>query len=204
MHTSLLEAMMCKLDFQGARYTMSGEIAEQQGNDHPTQVPMGMFEAKDGYVNLAAFGEVMWKRFCEALGADELLAHPDYQSSSDRIQRREQNKRDMTEVTRRFTVAELVEKLNAAGVPCGPINNIGQAFEDEQVKYLKMAKPAPHPDLGDVDLVRSPINLSRFPQSERFDNAAPDTGQDSRAVLAEMGIAAERIEALAADGVIGE
>lgn len=204
VHTSLLEAMMCKLDFQGARYTMKGEIAEQQGNDHPTQVPMGTFEASDGYVNLAAFGEVMWKRFCDALGADELFAHPDYQSSRDRIAKREQNKRDMTVVTRRFTVAELVEKLNAAGVPCGPINNIGQAFEDQQVQFLQMAKPAPHAEMGDVSLVRSPINLSQFPQSERFDNAAPDTGQDSRAVLADMGISNDRIEALLADGVVAE
>ena len=204
VHTSLLEAMMCKLDFQGARYTMKGEIADQQGNDHPTQVPMGTFEAKDGFVNLAAFGDVMWKRFCDALGADELFAHPDYQSARERIQRREQNKRDINEVTRQFTVAELVAKLNAAGVPCGPINNIGEAFEDEQVKFLKMAKPAPHPEMGDLNLVRSPINLSRFPQPDRFDRAAPDTGQDSKDVLSAMGIDEERIEALLAAGVIGE
>jgi crotonobetainyl-CoA:carnitine CoA-transferase CaiB-like acyl-CoA transferase len=204
VHTSLLEAMMCKLDFQGARYTMKGEIADQQGNDHPTQVPMGTFEAKDGFVNLAAFGDVMWKRFCDALGADELFAHPDYQSARERIARREQNKRDINAVTRQFTVAELVAKLNAAGVPCGSINNIGEAFEDEQVKFLKMAKPAPHPDMGDLNLVRSPINLSRFPQPDRFDRAAPDTGQDSKEVLSSMGVDNERIEALLATGVVGE
>ena len=204
VHTSLLEAMMCKLDFQGARYTMKGEIADQQGNDHPTQVPMGTFEAKDGFVNLAAFGDVMWKRFCDALGADGLFAHPDYQSARERIARREQNKRDINEVTRQFTVAELVARLNAAGVPCGPINNIGEAFEDEQVRFLKMAKPAPHPEMGDVNLVRSPINLSRFPQPDRFDRAAPDTGQDSKEVLASMGLDDERIAALLAAGIVGE
>ena len=100
VHTSLLEAMMCKLDFQGARYTMTGDMPDQQGNDHPTQVPMGTFEAKDGHVNIAAFGEVMWKRFCDALGADELYDHPDYQSVRDRIKRRHAIKEDMNAVTR--------------------------------------------------------------------------------------------------------
>ena len=204
VHTSLLEAMLCKLDFQGARYTMSGEIAEQQGNDHPTQVPMGTFEAKDGHVNIAAFGDVMWRRFCDALGAETLFNHPDYSSSRERVALGQQVKADMMEVTRQFSVAELVDRLNTAGVPCGPINNIGQAFEDEQVKFLKMAKPAPHPDMGSVDLVRSPINLSAFPQSEAFDRAAPDNGADSADVLASFGVSSDDIAALQEAGVVGQ
>lgn len=194
---------MCKLDFQGARYTMSGEVADQQGNDHPTQVPMGTFEARDGHVNLAAFGEVMWKRFCDALGAKALFEHPEYQTPRERIARREQVKADMTEVTRQFAVDELVEKLNAEGVPCGPINTIGEGFEDQQVKYLQMAKPAPHAELGDLNLVRSPINLSSFPHPDRFDNAAPDTGQDSIEVLSAFGIEQARIDALLESGILG-
>ncbi len=202
VHTSLLEAMMCKLDFQGARYTMSGEVPDQQGNDHPTQVPMGTFEAGDGYVNLAAFGDVMWQRFCDALEANELFAHPDYQSAKSRIQHKDQVKRDMTEVTRSFTVAELVDRLNTAGVPCGPINTIGEGFEDEQVQFLKMAVPAPHPEMGDLNLVRSPINLSSFPHPDHFDSAAPDTGADTRSVLGELGVDAGRIDALIEAGTV--
>jgi len=204
VHTSLLEAMLCKLDFQGARYTMSGEVAQRQGNDHPTQVPMGTFQAQDGQVNIAAFGEVMWQRFCDALQAEALFAHPDYATTKARIALREQNKRDINAVTRQFTVAQLVEKLNAAGVPCGPINDIGEAFEDAQVQFLNMAKPAAHPQLGDLHLLRSPINLSAFEAEERFDHAAPDTGQDSRAILADIGIDSARIEALVDQGVVGE
>ena len=202
VHTSLLEAMLCKLDFQGARYTMSGEIAEQQGNDHPTQTPMGTFEAKDGFVNLAAFGDVMWQRFCDALDATALYEHPAYGSSRERIALRDQIRDDINKVTRQFTVAELVDRLNAAGVPCGPINNIGQAFEDPQVKFLKMAKPAPHAELGDVNLVRSPINLSAYPQPDRFDRAAPDPGADTREVLASFGFDGTTIDAWIAQGVV--
>ena len=204
VHTSLLEAMLCKLDFQGARYTMSGEVAEQQGNDHPTQVPMGTYEAKDGHVNIAAFGEVMWQRFCDALDAQDLFNHPQYATAKERIEKNDRLKVDMTGVTKQFSVAELVDRLNTEGVPCGPINTIGEAFEDEQVKFLRVAKPADHPTLGEINLIRSPINLSAFPQSDRFDNAAPDTGQDTQTALASFGIDNARIAALLADGVVGE
>tara|TARA_A100001011_G_scaffold305113_1_gene319590 strand:+ start:1291 stop:2481 length:1191 start_codon:yes stop_codon:yes gene_type:complete len=203
VHTSLLEAMMSKLDFQGARYTMKGEVADQQGNDHPTQVPMGTFEAKDGFVNIAAFGDVMWKRFCDALGAQGLFDDPEYQTVRDRSSRPKKIKEDMNQVTSQRTVSDLVEVLNAAGVPTGPINNIGEGFEDAQVKHLKLAKLAPHAELGDLNLVRSPINLSQFPQSESFDNAAPDPGANSVEVLEQLGFNQLRISKLQEEGVIG-
>jgi len=203
VHTSLLESMMSKLDFQGARYTMKGEVADQQGNDHPTQVPMGTFEAKDGFVNIAAFGDVMWKRFCDALGAKELFDDPDYQTVRDRSSRHNRIKEDMNKVTSQRTVSDLVGVLNEAGVPTGPINNIGEGFEDAQVKHLKLAKPAPHAELGDLKLVRSPINLSHFPQSESFDNAAPDPGANSVEVLEQLGFDQLRISKLQEEGVIG-
>jgi crotonobetainyl-CoA:carnitine CoA-transferase CaiB-like acyl-CoA transferase len=202
VQTSLLEAMLCKLDFQGARYTMKGEVPDQQGNDHPTQVPMGTFQAKDGFINLAAYGEVMWRRFCEALNAQSLLQHRDYQSVAARVSLRTQLKTDMNKITCQYTVADLVDRLTAAGVPAGPINDVGQAFEDEQVQHLGMAIPAPHPQMGDVNLVRSPIHLSAFPQAERFDCAAPDTGQDSAEVLAGFGFSDEQIAQYIDSGTI--
>ena len=202
VHTSLLEAMMSKLDFQGARYTMSGEVPGQQGNQHPTQTPMGTFQAADGLVNIAAPSQRMWQRFCDALDADELFARAEYQSGRERGKNRKALLEDVAAVTRNFTVAELVQKLNDAGVPCGAINDIGQAFEDPQVQHLAMAKPAPHPDAGDLHLVRSPINLSRFPHAESFRNAAPDPGKDSADVLASLGFSRAEIDALQRDQVI--
>ena len=202
VHTSLLEAMINKLDFQGARYTMSGEIPDQQGNDHPYQVPMGAFRSRDGLFNLAAPSQRLWERMCRALGATDLAENVNYRSGRDRAAHKAQLAEDINSVTTQFTTAELVEKLNAVGVPCGPINNIGEAFEDPQVKYLKMAKPAPHPDLGNLNLVRSPINLSAFPQPERFDHAAPDPGADTDAVLRDAGYSLERIAEFRRNGVI--
>ena len=97
-------------------------------------------------------------------------------------------------MTARFTTAELVRKLNGAGVPCGPINDIGQAFEDEHARHLRMAKPAPHSELGNLNLLRSPINMSAFPQPERFASAAPDPGVHADAILRELGCGSREIE----------
>ena len=202
VHTSLLEAMMSKLDFQGARYTMSGEEPTQQGNDHPTQVPMGMFEAQDGYVNIAAFGGQMWRRFCEALNASSLFDHPDYQTVGSRTRRRDQLKADMNAITAQYPVTELVQRLNEAGVPCGPINTVREAFENPQVVHLGMSVPTPHENLGNINLVRSPINLSEFPHPAKLSRGAPDPGADSADVLAQLGFSPEEIAALRRDEVI--
>lgn len=202
VHTSLLESMMCKLDFQGARYTMSGEVPSKQGNDHPTLVPMGTFAANDGAVNIAAPTQRLWERFCDALDAQSLFTDPAYTHARDRAEKIATLKPAMEAITSQLKVVELVERLNAVGVPCGPINTIGDAFDDVQVQHLGMAKPAPHPELGDLDLIRSPINLSATPQPARFTRAAPDPGQDSVDVLTSLGLSAEEIDKLSNAGVI--
>ena len=203
VHTSLLEAMMSKLDFQGARYTMNGDIPDQQGNHHPTQAAMGAFRSKDGLANIAASSPRLWERFCGALDAGVLSENPDYSSPGRRREHKQQLIDDINGVTEAFTTDELVEKLNEAGVPCGPVNNIGQGFEDPQVKHLGMAKPAPHAGLDEnLSLVRTPINLSLFPEEPKFQNAAPDPGGDSRAILEESGYSVEQIDAFREAGVI--
>ena len=202
VHTSLLEAMLNKLDFQGARYTMLGDVPGQQGNDHPTATPMGAFRCKDGHVNIAAPSDRMWKSFCEAVGADSLLADERYDSVRKRRAAKAALNMEIEKAIADFPVEEVVEKLNAAGVPCGAIGDIRGGFENPQAKYLGMAKPAVHDELGEVNLIRSPINLSRFPHPECFDHAAPDPGADSDRVLAEFGFAPNEIEELRTSGAV--
>ena len=202
VHTSLLEGMLNKLDFQAARYTMNGEVAGQQGNAHPTQVPMATYRSRDGLVNIAASHQRTWEAFCQALAADALLNHPDYRDLASRVAHRHQLNADIAEVTSRFDTADLVDRLNAAGVPCGPVYDIGQAFEDPQAKHLRMTRPAMHPALGRIELVRSPINLSGFPHPEAFHHAGPDPGEHSEALLRELGYEPGEIERMKGKGVV--
>jgi crotonobetainyl-CoA:carnitine CoA-transferase CaiB-like acyl-CoA transferase len=202
VHTSLMEGMLNKLDFQAARYTICGEVAGQQGNMHPTQVPMGTYRSRDGLVNIAASSPRMWAGFCRALAADALLKHPDYQDVASRVARRAQLDADINSITERFTTGELVERLNPEGVPCGPIYDIGQAFEDPQVKHLRMTRAAVHPVLGSIELLRSPINLSACPHPEQFHHAAPDPGEHSDDLLRELGYADEAIARMRSEGAV--
>ena len=181
---------------------MNGEIPDQQGNNHPTQAAMGAFRSKDGLANIAASSPRLWERFCRALDANALSDNPDYSSPRKRRERKVQLNVDINAITEAYTTAELVETLNNAGVPCGPINNIGEGFEDPQVKHLEMVKPAPHPELDDLGLVRSPINLSLFPEDPSFRNAAPDPGADSDSILEEFGYSTAQISAFHDAGVI--
>ena len=202
VHTSLLEAMLNKLDFQGARYTMLGDVPGQQGNDHPTATPMGAFRCRDGHVNIAAPSDRMWKSFCEAVGADALFADERYDSVRKRRAAKAELNAEIEKAIADLPVEEVVAKLNAVGVPCGPIGDIAGGYENPQAKHLKMAKPASHGELGDVNLIRSPINLSGFPHPERFDHAAPEPGADSDRVLTEFGLATDEIEDLRARGAV--
>ena len=202
VHTSLLESMLSKLDFQGARYTMLGDVPAQQGNDHPTAFPMGTFACEDGFVNIAAPTERMWASFLDAVEDDDLRHREEYASARDRLHHKQQLKVDMESAIASFSTLELVEKLNDAGVPCGPINDIKEGFDNPQTEFLRMQVPAPHADLGDVQLIRSPINLSSHAHPEAFHHAAPDPGEHSRDVLASFGIDEARIKSLVEEGAI--
>jgi crotonobetainyl-CoA:carnitine CoA-transferase CaiB-like acyl-CoA transferase len=202
VHTSLIEGMLNKLDFQAARYTMNGEVPGQQGNAHPTQVPMGMYRTRDGLVNIAASSPRMWAGFCRALVADALLEHPDYQDIPSRVAHRDQLDADINELTARFSTQELIERLNPEGVPCGPIYDVGQAFEDPQVRHLRMTRPAIHPVLGKIELVRTPINLSAFAHPEHFHHAGPDPGEHTEVLLRELGYDHGAIERMKKEGAV--
>lgn len=203
VHTSLLEAMLSKIDFQGARYTMDGEIPEQQGNFHPTNVPMGLFDAANGVVNISASSERMFDGFCRALDAMELKSDPRFADEPTRVRHRAEVNAMVNDITRNFSVTELVQKLNANDVPCGPVYNIGEAFEDPQVRHLNMVWPAPHPARGDVNLVRTPINLSKVAHPGRFHRSSPRLGEHTDEVLTELGIEPQVIERWRQEGVVG-
>jgi crotonobetainyl-CoA:carnitine CoA-transferase CaiB-like acyl-CoA transferase len=202
VHTSLLESMLSKLDFQGARYTMAGEVPGQEGNNHPTNSPMGVFYTSDGMVNLAASTNKMFGAFALAVGQPELAENEKFRSSRGRIENRHELWQLVNEITTGMTTAGLVELANDAGCPCGPIFDIAGAFEDEHVQSLKMRRTTSRAETGEFDLVRSPINMSTFPVNDHFERPGPVLGEHTDEVLIEMGFNAQDIDRLRQAGAI--
>ena len=200
VQVSLLAAQIAMMDFQAARFTMDGEVPQQAGNDHPTSIPTGVFATSDGYVNIAAAGEVIWKRLAGALGRAELVDDPRFASGKARSDNRHALNAALTEVTRTRSSAEWVDTLEAAEVPCGPIYSMDQVFADPQVKHLGMAQTVTHKELGEIALVNQAIKLSRTPA--KLETAIGALGADTDAVLAELGRTPEQIAALHEQGVV--
>jgi crotonobetainyl-CoA:carnitine CoA-transferase CaiB-like acyl-CoA transferase len=201
VHTSLIEAQIFMLDFQAARWLISGEVAQQAGNDHPTGIPTGVFPTSDGHINIAASGDNLWKRCCEALGVGELVRDPDYASGALRSKNRKQLNERLAGITRTNTSKYWIDALNKAGVPCGPINSIDQTFAEPQVQHLGIARPVQHPSLGEYKVVGQPINMSRYPQPQYL-NPTAERGQHTDAILGELGYGSADIARLHKDGVV--
>ena len=200
VQTSLLEAQIALLDFQAARYLMEGQVPGQAGNDHPTSVPMGVFETQDGHVNIAAVGQPMFEQLARVLGQPEWTTDDRFRSPGRRIRHRAEMNAAIAAVLKTAPSAHWVAALNEAGVACGPIYAIDQLFADPQVQQLGIARTVEHPRLGTLRLVGQPVQLSRTDPALR--SAAPDAGQHSAEILAELGYDAAAIEELRRTRVI--
>jgi len=200
VQSSLLQAGIQLLDFQAARYTMAGEVADQQGNDHPTSMPTSAYKTADGYMNVAASGSAMWKRLCDAIGRPELHAHPDYADADGRARNRKPLNAEIDRELGRKPTAEWVEILNRAGVPCGPIYTMDQVFADPQVKHLGVAAEIESPRLGKFRIINQPVKLSRTPA--RLVRATPERGEHTDEVLREAGYDDAAIADLRKNGII--
>jgi crotonobetainyl-CoA:carnitine CoA-transferase CaiB-like acyl-CoA transferase len=192
--TSLLQAQIFMLDFQAARWLQAHEVPKQAGNNHPTSIPTGVFKTKDGHINIASTGQVMWERVCNAIGAPELINHPDYKTGALRLKNRDAINAAMEAKTVGKTSAEWIDLFNTTGVPCGPIYAIDQVFADEQVEHLGIAQSAKKPDGSEMTFVGQPISLSRTPS--KIVATPPEAGQHTDEVLKEFGFADKEIAEL--------
>jgi crotonobetainyl-CoA:carnitine CoA-transferase CaiB-like acyl-CoA transferase len=198
--TSLLEAMISMLDFQGSRWTMAHEVAPQAGNNHPTGIPTGVFETQNGHINIAASGNDIYGRFCRAMGREDLTTNERYATSSARYSNRDELNEVIASETRKKPSEEWIKILNDAGVPCGPINTIDKTFADEQVQFLEMAQGVTSPALGDLTLLGHPVSVNRKRNPLR--NSAPELGYDTESVLTELGYSKDDIADFEKSGVI--
>jgi crotonobetainyl-CoA:carnitine CoA-transferase CaiB-like acyl-CoA transferase len=185
VQSSLLQAGISLLDFQAARYLMKGEVPAQVGNDHPTSMPTSAYTTADGYINVAASGEGMWARLCEAIGRPDLLEAPQFKGLENRAKNRAELNAVLNEALSKGRSAQWIEKLNRAGVPCGPIYSVDQVFADAQVEHLQAAAELEHPRLGRFRVVNQAVKLSRT--AAAIVAPTPEVGQHTDEILRELG-----------------
>ena len=200
VHSSLLEAQIAMLDFQAARWTIAGEVPPQAGNDHPTSIPTGVFETADGYVNVAASGDGMWRRLCEVLGDAGMRDDPRFATGESRSENRDRLNERIQAHLRKRTCAEWIEALNRAGVPCGPIYRMDEMWADPQVEHLRMQRATHHPALGEVNVVRNAVNVEGVPPMPYRHTA--ERGEHTDEVLGEFGFTAGEIADMRSRNVI--
>jgi crotonobetainyl-CoA:carnitine CoA-transferase CaiB-like acyl-CoA transferase len=191
VQTSLLASQISMLDFQAARWLMKGEVAQQAGNNHPTSIPTGVFKTLDGHINIAATGDAIWVRLCKILEMPEMADREEFSTGPKRSENRNAINAEIEKRTCLETSANLIEKLNDGGIPCGPIYSIDEMFGDPQVKHIQMEHPVEHPDLGAFNVLGQAVRMNRF--SPRTGIATPNRGQHTDEVLAEFGFQPDEI-----------
>jgi crotonobetainyl-CoA:carnitine CoA-transferase CaiB-like acyl-CoA transferase len=199
VQTSLVDGMISILSFQADQYFSTGKVAERGGNDHPVASPYGTFKALDGYINLAPAGEPMWERLAQALGLKDLLHDARFRTSELRRLNRKELNEIINDITCKRTMGEWIEYLNKEGVPCGPIYNLAQTFEDPQVKHQEMVLELDQPS-GKVKTLGFPVKMSDTPA--RVYRPAPQLGQHTEEILADLGFSGEKIKELREKGVV--
>ena len=198
---SLLDTQVAWLANQNLNYLVTGRPPARQGTAHPNIVPYQAFATADGHLMLAVGNDAQFARFCAVAGAPGLAAGPRYATNADRVAHRAALVAEVAALMRGRPTREWLDALGAVGVPCGPINDLGQVFEEPQVRHRELRLDLQHPLAGTVPGVRNPVRFSR--SALEYGRAPPTLGADTAAVLeARLGLDAGAIADLAARGVI--
>ena len=199
VQTSLIESGLTLLDFQATRWLMDKKIPPQEGNNHPTNTPMGLFPTADSFLNIAATSNKNFRKFCALIDRDKMATDPRFATSALRGRNKEALNELIAGALRAKTSREWFEIIVAAGLPCGPVYSIKDAFADPQVRELRIARSVTHPRLGEIELVAQPCEMTGFDRAIR--TATPDLGEHNDEILQSLGYQPEEIEKLKAAGV---
>ncbi|TAN31647.1 CoA transferase [bacterium] len=197
---SLLEAGVSLAIWEAGTYFATGEIPRPLGSAHQSNAPYQAFRAADGWLTLGATTKPNWEALCRALGLGRLLDDSRYSSTSQRHANRDTLVPTIEEVTMTAPAGYWLAVLEAAGVPCAPIQNFGEVFNSPQLIARDYFWEAPHARLGTVRQLGSPMRFSQTPV--RRDRAAPILGEDSAALLSELGYEPAVVSRLFEQGVV--
>ncbi len=198
---ALLDTQVAMLANLGANYLVTGQAPKRAGNAHQNIVPYQVFAVSDGHLILAVGNDAQFQRFCQVAGCPELPQDERFARNAARVRHRDVLVPMLEGILRHRTRADWLAALDAAKVPCGPINDFDEVFRDPQVQARGMAMPVPHPLNDRLQLVASPMKLSATPVQLR--RPPPLLGQHTEEVLAELGLDDAQVQALRAEGVVG-
>ena len=199
---ALLDTQVAALANQSLNYLISGVSPGRRGTAHPNIVPYQAFATADGYLMLAVGNDRQFASFCGVAGRPELAADERYRTNAGRVANRGLLVPEIDRLCRQKTTRQWLDALAPVGVPCGPINNLAEVFDEPQVKHRKMRFDLPHPQGGQVPQVRNPVLYSRT--NLEYRDAPPLLGQHTAEVLKrELGLAAGELQSLKTDGTIG-
>jgi CoA:oxalate CoA-transferase len=198
---AMLDCLVATLENAIARYVVTGSVPRPAGNDHPSIAPFATFESADGFVNIAAGNDSLWRKLCDALGIGELAEDSRFLTNSDRLANWPELKAIINEHTRTKPTDHWVKVLREAQVPCGPINTVDRVMADPHVLARDMIVSLVHPVAGELKVPGVPIKFSKTPGEIK--GPAPLLGQHTRSVLQEMlGLDQEAIDELKEKGAI--
>ena len=200
---SLLDSQVSWLSYVAQSYLISGNIPDRIGNDHPSIVPYQTVKAKDGLMVLAIANDRQFKNFCQFSGLYDLCENSKFKSNSSRVKNRKELNKIIGKTILKKTITEWVQGLTKINVPCGPINNIKQVFDDPQVKSRKMKINMKHKKskTGKINIVGSPMNFSV--SKIRYKKTPPTLGEDTKKFLNRfLKISIPEIKKLKDEGII--
>jgi len=197
---SLFEAGIIQTYWHSAMCFATGRAPGPMGTAHPLNAPYQAFPTSDGWITVGAANQGNWLRLLEALGAPELGDDLRFSTNADRMHNLAALTATLTPLFKRRRSADWLRRLEQAGVPAGPVLEVGQMHADPQALAREMIVETVHPTAGSVKAIGLPIKFSDTPGGVR--RAAPIFGQDTRQVLREHGFSDAEIDQLAAQGAI--
>lgn len=197
---SLFDSQIGTLINVASNYLVSNKVPKRLGNMHPNVAPYQPFATADGEMVIAVGNDGQFKKLCNVLDTQELCEDERFSTNPKRVENREMLEGILSEKFQQKTTKEWLELLRANGIPAGPINNMEQLFQDEQVSARGMVQEISHPTAGNVRLVGSPLKLSRTPVDIR--RHPPLAGEHTEEVLAEIGYTKEEIEEMKAKNIL--